>query len=85
MKIKKTILTASFVLTMTVCSLSPTFTVSASNQVCSMKHCENSVAPRSSLTEWVYKVENGKIYKRLYNASTATWLSDWTYVGEYKG
>lgn len=85
MKIKKIILTASFVLTLSVCSLQPAFTASAASQGCPVEQYENSVTPRSHLIEWVYKVEDGKIYKRLYNASTATWLGDWIYVGEYTG
>ena len=26
---------------------------------------------------YVYKVENGKLYRRLYNYSKDTWLGDW--------
>jgi hypothetical protein len=85
MKIKKVILTLASVLTLFVCSLMPTVNVSASNQVSSVEQYENSVTPRSDIKEWVYKTENGKLYKRLYNASTASWESDWIYVCEYPG
>ena len=27
--------------------------------------------------KYVYKVENGKLYRRLYNYSKDTWLGDW--------
>lgn len=85
MKTKKAILTTASILTLSVCSLLPVATVSASSQKVSMEQCENSVTPRSDIKKWVYKVENGKIYKRLYNASTASWIGDWIYVGEYTG
>ncbi len=41
------------------------------------------VQPRADVTEWRYKVENGKLYKRLYNTSTLTWIGDWIYVADY--
>jgi hypothetical protein len=85
MKIKKIILTATFVLTLSVCSLQSTITAYASNQGFSTEQYGNSVTPKSDYIEWIYKVENGKLYKRLYNASTATWLGDWIYVCEYPG
>ncbi len=85
MKTKKAILTLASVLTLSVCSLMPAVTASASSQAVQMEQCENSVTPRSDIKKWVYKVENGKIYKRLYNASTASWIGDWIYVGEYTG
>ena len=46
---------------------------------------ESTVRPLYDDIEWVYKVENGKIYKRLYNFSTANWIGNWIYVGEYPG
>ncbi len=85
MKIKKSILTAVFALTLSVCSMQPAITAFASNSSCPMEQNENSVAPRSDIKEWIYKVENGKLYKRLYNTSTDTWESDWIYVCEYPG
>jgi len=36
--------------------------------------------PYSEIKEWVYKEEDGKIYKRLYNYSRAEWEGDWIYV-----
>lgn len=85
MKTKKAILTLASVLTLSVCSLMPAVTASASSQSVPVEQFVNSVTPRSDYIEWVYKVENGKIYKRLYNASTASWIGDWIYVGEYTG
>lgn len=37
--------------------------------------CADSISYR-------YKVENGKLYRRLYNYTTETWIGDWIYVGE---
>lgn len=85
MKTKKAILTTASILALSVCSLLPVATVSASSQEISVEYDGNSVTPRSDYKEWIYKVENGKIYKRLYNASTASWIGDWIYVGEYTG
>lgn len=33
--------------------------------------------PRADILEWRYKKINGKVYKRLYNASTNTWVGGW--------
>ncbi len=33
--------------------------------------------------EWLYKIEDGKMYKRLYNRSTGLWETDWIYVCDY--
>ncbi len=43
------------------------------------------VEPRTDIKEWCFKVENGKLYKRLYNASTGLWETDWIYVCDYDG
>lgn len=39
--------------------------------------------PYSDIIEWRFKIEDGKLYKRLYNYSKAEWVDDWIYVGEY--
>lgn len=41
-----------------------------------------SINPTSEVLEWRYKIENGKLYKRLYNNTTESWVGDWIYVGE---
>ena len=38
------------------------------------------VMPLRDAITWIYKVENNKIYKRLYNASTWNWIGDWIYI-----
>lgn len=85
MKTKNAILAATFILTLSVSCLQPAITASASNTSCSTEQTENSVSPRSDIKEWIYKTENGKLYKRLYNTSTDTWETDWIYVCEYPG
>lgn len=85
MKTKKFILSAATILTLSVCSLQPTITASASNQNFIAAQNEGTVAPRSDCTRWIYNIVDGKIYKRLYNCSTGVWIGDWIYVGEYNG
>lgn len=41
--------------------------------------------PQSDFYDWVYKVENGKVYKRMYNFSTCQWIGPWIYTGEWTG
>ena len=33
--------------------------------------------------EWVFKIMNDKMYKRLYNASTGLYETDWIYVCDW--
>lgn len=44
-----------------------------------------TVQPYSNVTEWHYKIENGKLYKRLYDTTEHRWLTDWIYVCDYPG
>lgn len=82
MKIKRIISIAAFALTLSVFSLQPVITVAASNQVYTVEQDGNKATPRSDIKTWIYKIENGKKYKRLYNASTDTWETDWIYIGD---
>ena len=36
---------------------------------------------KSGDTQWIYKTENGKLYMRLKDLTTGTWLTDWILVG----
>ncbi len=38
--------------------------------------------PYSDYLSWRIKIVGTSIYKRLYNASTGNWMTDWIYVGE---
>lgn len=42
---------------------------------------DSSSDARSENIGWKYKVENGKLYKRLYNYTNRTWIGDWILVG----
>lgn len=47
-------------------------------------HAANDdVSVCADILEWIYKIEDGKLYRRLYNASTASWIGDWIYVCDY--
>lgn len=41
---------------------------------------ESMVSPCADDIQWRYKEENGKLYRRLYNYSTDSWVGDWEYV-----
>lgn len=86
MKTKLKTLCAAAAVSCAVSLLLPAGPVSAS-EPCSppagyARSAESSIAPRSNSLIWIYKSENGKRYKRLYNASTRTWIGDWIYIGD---
>lgn len=37
----------------------------------------SDITVRKAITEWRYKVINGKLYKRLYDTTHEKWLTDW--------
>ena len=37
----------------------------------------SAVIARKPYTKWYYKTINGKLYKRLYDATHEKWLTDW--------
>lgn len=41
---------------------------------------EDTVSPCSDICEWQYKIENNKLYKRLFNCTACIWLTDWIFV-----
>ncbi len=43
---------------------------------------EDTVAPCADAIQWHYKIEQNKLYKRLYNHSVCIWLTDWIFVRE---
>lgn len=61
----------TYALILTSCPVIPSQTVAASDVV----------SPRSDDIGWQYKKINGKLYKRLYNFTTKTWIGDWILVG----
>lgn len=38
------------------------------------------ISLRSSILEWRYKYENGKLYRRQFNTRTQTWVGKWILV-----
>lgn len=43
---------------------------------------DSEIMPLKARIEWVFKVENNKLYRRLYNYSIGAWIGDWEYVGD---
>ena len=41
---------------------------------------DSKISPMSDAIEWRYKIENGKVYKRLYNYTTQQWIGDWILI-----
>lgn len=41
---------------------------------------EEAIMPMSDAISWVFELRGNKLYKRLYNHSTWTWIGDWIYV-----
>lgn len=66
----KKILASIFLCTLTLFTASPIY---AQDSIPSAVNIE----PRKDILQWIYKTENGKIYKRLWNASKNRWDSDW--------
>lgn len=65
-----------------LCSLAlffaaPEFTISAS---AATPPKEETVQPCADVLRWVFKIEDNKLYKRLYNTSTFNWVGDWIYL-----
>jgi len=43
----------------------------------------SDVSTCAHIIEWRYKIEDGKLYKALFNCSTGHYVSDWEYVCDY--
>jgi len=43
---------------------------------------DETVDPAAEILEWVYRITDGKVYKRLLNCTTQQWAGPWIYVGE---
>ena len=84
MKTSKKALFATLGVSLAVCFLQPVPTVTAAEQCSSTTQYDNTIEPQSDALRWIFKIENGKRYRRLYNASTREWIGDWIYIGEYQ-
>lgn len=40
----------------------------------------SSLVPFADIIEWKYKIEDGKMYKRLYNHTKQEWIGEWILV-----
>lgn len=71
---------------MTLCALTVLGSISLSAPAMAMElnndgnNISEEVQPRTDIKEWLYKVMNGNLYKRLYNYSTGHWETDWIFV-----
>lgn len=74
----RTIITALSVATCSLCLVATPVTTIPSQAA----SAETSVQPRAAILEWVYRITDGKVYKRLVNCTTKQWVGDWIYVGE---
>lgn len=81
MKHKKLVFTMALALSLCATPLSVSANVSIPIPPASAG--DHSVSPQSDVYRWVYIVEDGKIYKCLYNSSTGEYIGEWIYVGEY--
>ncbi len=41
-------------------------------------------SPQKDIIRYRFKIEDGKLYKRLYNYSNGDWESDWIYVCDWE-
>lgn len=83
MKLKKAVLAAALALTVAAAPMPPVMAAAdCDTREIPMESISGTVSPQSYVIEWVYKVENGKRYKRLYNTTTRTWVGEWIYVGK---
>ena len=39
------------------------------------------VSPRWEQTQWVFRVDNGRLYQRLWSITFGRWLTDWQLIG----
>ncbi len=49
------------------------------NDICYVEESQDEpgITPRADITEWRYKMIDGKLYKRLYDTTNKKWLTDW--------
>lgn len=59
--------------------VTPVTNVSA-DSIASKQTVGINLEPQADIIEWRYKVENGKLYKRLYNYSKEKWIGNWILI-----
>lgn len=45
---------------------------------------EDSIQPRQAIIDWRFKIEDGKLYRRLYNYTEQCWVGEWELYGIYE-
>lgn len=55
--------------------------VIAEESIITVSAGETPVEPLAEETEWVYRVYNGNLEKRLWSNTYGVWKTDWIYVG----
>lgn len=75
MKFNKILLLTAAIL-LSTCVV-PTLNVSANENVSNISYQSSTIVPLSENIGWRYKIENGNLYKRLYNYSMSQWVGDW--------
>ena len=48
-----------------------------SAQIVAINENSATIQPRQDKIDWVYKSENGRVYRRLFNFSKNEWVGDW--------
>lgn len=75
----------SFLLALTIV-FSFGITAFADNSIPNMgDESTSTVEPRIEELEWVFRVYNGNIEKRLWSNTYGVWRTDWMIVGPYPG
>lgn len=54
--------------------------VESMNKDLCIESIENKSMLRAEIYEWRYKIENGKLYKRLFNCTRGEWAGDWILI-----
>jgi len=57
-----------------LCTPTATLTVEAATP-------NEMVAPCSDVIQWRFKIVDNKLYRRLFNYTSSSWIGEWEYVG----
>jgi hypothetical protein len=75
--IKKGLLLSAFLIALS--------SVPAAMPVFAASPADETVMPAAYDIRYLYKIEDGKIYRRLFNYSTGEWIGEWEYFCDYQG
>lgn len=60
---------------------SPAFADHTTIEVPPVAEAASEIQPRAEETEWVVRIYNGRVEKRLWSITYGKWLTDWIDVG----